>query len=233
MATNHTQRQEIERLGKLAQEAHKNAQVYTSKPFPLHIDTREARFKTYYQPTQPILTKSAMEDVIMTDANPAEFERDIPMINDGTGDVESFIDRLKKYFGRHQKYYQTEPTTILYFIEDHLQGTAKKQYQMDEVFKPGDDPQPQRLMDKLLQEFKSERALEEVKTTMLKLRHEWRKAYEYLSEFNPLSSILQLIDETKKIVIGTASKTFGSGSLLWLSCRKTNARSLRNMLKKV
>ncbi|KAG4101834.1 hypothetical protein H8356DRAFT_1383031, partial [Neocallimastix lanati (nom. inval.)] len=130
------------------------------------------------------MTKSAMEDVVMTDAYPVEYERDIPMFNGENGDVESFIDRLKRYFGRHQKYYQSEPTAMLYFIEDHLQGTAKKWYQMDEVFKQRDDPQPQRLMDRLLKEFKSERTLEEVKTAMLKFRHDWGKAYEYLSEFN-------------------------------------------------
>jgi len=67
---------------------------------------------------------------------------------------------------------------MLYFIEDHLQGTAKKWYHIDEVFKQLDDPQPQRLMDKLLKEFKSERTPEEVKTAMLKLKHEWGKAYE-------------------------------------------------------
>jgi len=117
----------------------------------------------------------------MTDAYPVEYERDIPMFNGETGDVESFIDRLKRYFGRHQKCYQSEPTAMLYFIEDHLQGTAKKWYQMDEVFKQRDDPQPQRLMDRLLKEFKSERTLEEVKTALLKLKHEWGKAYEYLS----------------------------------------------------
>ncbi|KAG4107442.1 hypothetical protein H8356DRAFT_886662, partial [Neocallimastix lanati (nom. inval.)] len=132
------------------------------------------------------MTRSAMEDVVMTDAYPVEYERDIPMFNGETGDVESFIDRLKRYFGRHQKYYQSKPTAMLYFIEDHLQGTAKKWYQMNEVFKQRDDPHPQRLMDRLLKEFKSERTLEEVKTAMLKLRHDWGKAYEYLSEFNRL-----------------------------------------------
>jgi len=61
---------------------------------------------------------------------------------------------------------------MLYFIEDHLQGAGKKWYQMDKVFKQRDDPQPQRLMDRLLQEIKTERTLGEVKTAMLKLRHE-------------------------------------------------------------
>jgi len=56
-------------------------------------------------------------------------------------------------------------------------------------------------MDRLLKEFKSERTLEEVKTVMLKLRHEWGKTYEYLSEFNRLSRILQLSDETKQLLL--------------------------------
>jgi len=70
---------------------------------------------------------------------------------------------------------------MLFLIEDHLQRIAKKWYQMNEEFKQRTDPQPQRLMDRLLKEFKSERTLEEVKTAILKLRHEWGKAYEYLS----------------------------------------------------
>ncbi|KAG4100932.1 hypothetical protein H8356DRAFT_1034704 [Neocallimastix lanati (nom. inval.)] len=162
MAINQVQQQEIERLGKLALDAQNKEQASTSKPFPLHIDTKEARYGSYHHFTPPIMTRSAMEDVVMTDAYPVEYERDIPMFNGENGDVESFIDRLKRYFGRHQKYYQSEPTAMLYFIEDHLQGTAKKWYQMDEVFKQRDDPQPQRLMDRLLKEFKSERTLEEL-----------------------------------------------------------------------
>jgi len=46
---------------------------------------------------------------------------------------------------------------------------------MDEVFKQRDDWQPQRLMDRLLQEFKSEGTLEKVKIAMFKLKHEWVK----------------------------------------------------------
>jgi len=56
-------------------------------------------------------------------------------------------------------------------------------------------------MERLQKEFKSERTLEEVKTAMLKLKHEWGKAYEYLSEFNRLSRILQLTDSTKRLIL--------------------------------
>jgi len=81
MAVNHAQQHEIERLGKLAWEAQNQAQASTSIPFPLHIDTKEARYGTNHIPTPPILTKSAMEDVVMTDEYSAEYERDIPMFN--------------------------------------------------------------------------------------------------------------------------------------------------------
>ncbi|ORY22105.1 hypothetical protein LY90DRAFT_515738 [Neocallimastix californiae] len=125
MAVNHAQQYEIERLGKLAWEAQNGAHTLTSKPFPLYIDTKEAKYRTYHLLTLSILTKRAIEDVVMTDAYPEEYERDIPMFNGETGDVESFINRLKRYFGRHQNYYQTEPTAMLYFIEDHIQGLQK------------------------------------------------------------------------------------------------------------
>jgi len=100
MTVNHIQQHEIERLGKLAWETLKNAQVTASKPFPLHIDTKDAMLKTYYQPIPSILTRSAMEDVVMTYAYPAKCKRDFPMFNGEKGDVESFIYRLKRYFGR-------------------------------------------------------------------------------------------------------------------------------------
>jgi len=60
----------------------------------LHIDTKEARYRIYHLLTPPILTKSAMEDVVVTDAYSTEYERDILMFNDETGDVESFVHFL-------------------------------------------------------------------------------------------------------------------------------------------
>ena len=82
---------------------------------------------------------------------------------------------------------------------DHLQGTEG--YQMDEVFKQRDVPQSQRFMERLLKEFKSERILKEVKQQYLNLGTKWGKAYEYLAEFNRLSRILQLLDDTKRLLL--------------------------------
>ena len=96
MAVNQAQQQEIEGLGKLAWNAHNREQASTSKPFPFHINITDVNNRITYHPTPLILTRSAMEDVAMTDAFPAEYERDIPMFNGETGDVESFIDRLKR-----------------------------------------------------------------------------------------------------------------------------------------
>ena len=70
MAVNHAQ----ERLEKLAWEAQNQAQASTSRPFPLHIDTKEARYGTYHIPTPPVFTKSVMEEVVITDAYPAEYK---------------------------------------------------------------------------------------------------------------------------------------------------------------
>ena len=50
MAINQVQQQEIERLGKLAWNAQNNEQASTSNPFPLHIDTKEARYGSYHYP---------------------------------------------------------------------------------------------------------------------------------------------------------------------------------------
>jgi len=74
MVINQVQQQEIERLGKLAWDTQNKEQASTSKPFPLHIDTKEARYGSYHHPTPPILTRSAMEDVVMTNAYPVEYE---------------------------------------------------------------------------------------------------------------------------------------------------------------
>ncbi|OUM56544.1 hypothetical protein PIROE2DRAFT_65479 [Piromyces sp. E2] len=51
------------------------------------------------------------------------------------------------------------------------------------------------------EEFYSERDIEDVKNQILKLRHNWGQAYEYLSEFNKYSRILNLSEETKKLVL--------------------------------
>jgi len=42
------------------------------------------------------LPKRAVEDVVMTDTYPAEYERDIPMFIDETEDAESFIEILNR-----------------------------------------------------------------------------------------------------------------------------------------
>ncbi|KAG4101170.1 hypothetical protein H8356DRAFT_1344539 [Neocallimastix lanati (nom. inval.)] len=91
---------EIECLGKLACEIkriHRHRQVN-----PLHIDTRDARYK----------------DVVKTDAYPAEYERNIPMLNSETGDIS-----------------EVQP------IITHVNIW----YQIKEIFKQKDDSQLQRI----------------------------------------------------------------------------------------
>ena len=201
IAVNQSQQKEIERLELIAWGPQRDSQASISRPAPPPIETRRYSQGSQHQQPPQTAPGSAMEGVVMTDAYPLEYERGIPCFDGETGDVESFLDRLNRYFGRHRAYYQSEPSAMVYFIADHLEGTAKKWYMMDEVYKQRDDPQPQKLMERLQKEFKSERTLVEVKTAMLKLKHEWGKAYEYLSEFNRLSRILQLTDSTKRLVL--------------------------------
>jgi len=66
-----------------------------------------------YQPTPQTFSKSKIEDVVMSNENAVEFERDIPIFNGETKDVKLFTDRLNPSFGRHQRYYQTELTAML------------------------------------------------------------------------------------------------------------------------
>jgi len=80
--------------------------------------------------------------------------------------------RLERYFNRYPLFYQSHPTDMIDYIEDHLKGTAKRWYNIDEVMVQLNDPQPLRLMERLRTEFKNERTADEVKNAMLKLRHE-------------------------------------------------------------
>jgi len=50
--------------------------------------------------------------------------------------------------------------------------------------------EPLRLIERMLQEFKCERTLDGLKTTMVNFRHKWGKADEFLYEFNILSKLL-------------------------------------------
>jgi len=193
IAENQAQQNEIEKLKKF------NWGAPPPKPVPPSIITERGGPSNAVRPVITTAAVSAGGDVIMTDVYPYEYERGVPKFDGKGGDVKIFVDRLNRYFGRHETYYSREPQAKLYFIEDHLEGDALKWYKMDEQYAQMDDPQPQRLLERLLEEFKSERPLAEVKNQMLKLRHEWGKAYEYLSEFNRLSRILQLPDTTRKL----------------------------------
>ena len=194
-AENQAQQNEIEKLKRL------NWGVPPPRPVPPPIITERGEPSHAARPGITTTAISAGGDVIMTDAYPYEYERGVPKFDGKGGDVKIFVDRLNRYFGRHEAYYSREPQAKLYFIEDHLEGDALKWYRMDEQYAQMDNPQPQRLLERLLEEFKSERPLAEVKNQMLKLRHEWGKAYEYLAEFNRLSRILQLPDTTRKLLM--------------------------------
>jgi len=69
---------------------------------------------------------------------------------------------------------------------------------MDELLEQADNQDPERILQQLEKEYKVERNIDEIKTALLKLKHQRGKAYEYFAEFNRLSRILRLPEETKK-----------------------------------
>ncbi|OUM56243.1 hypothetical protein PIROE2DRAFT_19228 [Piromyces sp. E2] len=122
-------------------------------------------------------TVKSPEDVEMTDATPPDYDQVVP-----------------EFDGKNME-------QMVIFIEDHLTGDAERWYKMDEMYEQKDSPDPLKLLERIEEEFYSERDIEDVKNQMLKLRHNWGQAYEYLSEFNKYSRILNLSEETKKLVL--------------------------------
>ena len=140
------------------------------------------------------------EDVEMEEA-PPDYDQVVPMFDGKNMDVSSFIFRCMRHYEKYQHYYLKNPKQMVIYIEDHLTGGAERWYRIDEMYEQKENPDPERLLKKLEEEYSSERDLEDVKNLMLRLRHDWGKAYEYLSEFNQYSRILKLDELHKKLVL--------------------------------
>ena len=137
------------------------------------------------------------EDVEMSEVRPPpESEKMTPCFDGNNMEVSSFTYRCRRHLDDYALYYKNDPKAAVVWIEDHLTGDAKKWYNMDELLEQADNPDPERILQRLEKEYKVERNVEEVKTTLLKLKYQWGKAYEYLAEFNRLSRILRLPEET-------------------------------------
>jgi len=72
---------------------------------------------------------------------------------------------------------------------------------MEEKLRQRQDPNENRLLEQLRNEFPSMFSDEYCKTSLLKLRHDWGKAYEFKAEFNRLSTVLNIDDTEKKILL--------------------------------
>jgi len=145
-------------------------------------------------------TNKEPEDVEMEEA-PPDYDQVVPMFDGRNMDVSSFIFRCRKHYERYQPYYRKNPMQMVIYIEDHLTGEAERWYKVDEMYEQRDHPDPERLLKKLEEDYSSERDLDDVKNLMLRLRHDWGKAFEYLSEFNQYSRILKLDEHHKKLVL--------------------------------
>ena len=84
---------------------------------------------------------------------------------------------------------------------DQRFGEVERRVDEEETSSQASVLELQKVETYLNQQIAESREKEEVKTAMLKLKHEWGKAYEYLSEFNRLSRILQLTDETRRLLL--------------------------------
>ena len=195
MLANQAQQAEIENLKKL------NWSDVRNKPVPPPIQTHPIEASSSRPAMTTGVVKTAGGDVVMSEACPREHEFGVPKFDGETMDVKVFLKRLERYFNRYPGFYQTHPEERVLYIENHLEGLAQSWYNMQEAMIQAEDPQPERLMEMLRTEFKDYRTEDEVKNAMLKLRHKWGKAYEYLASFNRLSRILQLTDETKKLLL--------------------------------
>ena len=66
---------------------------------------------------------------------------------------------------------------MVIYIEDHLTGEAERWYKVDEMYEQRDHPDPEKLLARL-EDYSSERDLDDVKNLMLRLRHDWGKAFD-------------------------------------------------------
>lgn len=150
---------------------------------------------------EPVMANLGLGEVEMEDAYPPEYDGVVPVFDGKNIDVKSFTFRCRKRYNRYEGYYIKNPRDMVMFIVDHLTGEAERWYRMDEIYNQDEFPDPEELLLKLEEEFRNERNRDDVKTMMLKLRHEWGNAYEYLVEFNRLSRMLNLSEEVKKLVL--------------------------------
>jgi len=144
---------------------------------------------------------SMMNGIELVEPQPTDYKNKVPKFDDKEMNVDFFLLRLVRHFDKYREYYNKNPRLKTIYIEDHLEKAALIWYQMDKMYIQQDNPQPDMLIEKIKNELKMERSKEEVQMTMLKLRHNWGKAYEYLSEFNRYNRILGLDDNTKKLIM--------------------------------
>ncbi|OUM61907.1 hypothetical protein PIROE2DRAFT_11975 [Piromyces sp. E2] len=102
------------------------------------------------------------------------------------------IPQVQTPFNNRQgsRYFQI-PNTVKSFEDVEMTDSTPPDY--DQVVPEFDG--------KNMEEFYSEKDIEDVKNKMLKLSYNWGQAYEYLSEFNKYRRILNLSEETKKLVM--------------------------------
>ena len=147
-----------------------------------------------------VTQRSPGGDVVMRDAS-SHYEYKIPDFDGNNIDIDSFCERCLQFFRVYSNEFNGDESTKVYIIEDHLKGDAQRWYFMEEKIRQRADPNSIRLLENLRTEFPSMFSEDYCRTSLLKLRHEWGKAYEFMAEFNRLTRVLKLDDPTKKVLL--------------------------------
>ena len=115
--------------------------------------------------------------------------------------MEGFREKCLRHFNRYPRDYEGDTKAQVSFIEDHLGGEVLRWYRVRERIRQRSNPDVELLFAHIHERFPPESPIEVSRTKLLKLRHEWGKAYEYLAEFNELTDVLNLPENVRRQVL--------------------------------
>ena len=113
-------------------------------------------------------------------------------------EVNTFIDRCRSHFYRYASRYLYDEQAKVYYVTDRLRGNAALWYQATQKEAQKQQPDVEKLFEKMKSDFQLEEDKELMKSKLLKLKHEWGKVYDYLAEFNRLTRAIGCSEEQRK-----------------------------------